>query len=915
MDKQNQQNEQYRQSGQYQQNQQTQQHEQNTQSNQNNQNKIESDQTTIRKHIDEIRRIGNIREERVPIQADIYNLKDPEIKAQQDAFRQRVETEKLDQKLAEKQKLEELGLTEEEYRKAQQDAARKEQESQLEKLQSIKKEEQLERLRMQREEAMKTCTRGKSRKAKHLEEGDLEEESLDLEEPVERPAENLRESAVEGPAGDIAVNPPEAEAVRPVEIDAASEQRADTTSDQNTVPASEKPIRELAEEFDEAEAVRRRELSENKAQAELDARAKEAEIREQEQREYQDQLKLMADLQRWNKEDQDRAAREQSEYERKRAESRRQEQMEQLRMQKRTRKKGGYTEAEAGTDPDASNKRPAAASAHDTPIPASTVSKETEGHRPHGRMVKRVTNHPAIGGTGTEFEALEESGSETGMNHTSVSAGESQRIAPYPIRADRHTGHIKEEFWDHTDEGHHPGMVVLAVIGVVLLLEVVFTLLFTFNAGFRKNAQGFINWAGPQIPGVRRFFLDDAGTGNGDGDAQAAGDADGSGAEEAMDGAVRLMFGGDVYLSEYVLNAYQSKGDITGVVSQDYLDAISHADFFMANEEFPFSTRGDAAENKQYTFRVDPAHVNILSEMGLKLVTLANNHTLDYGEDALGDTIETLESAGIQYVGAGKNQELARRPLILNIKGKTFAFFGCTRVMPEIDWAAGPNEPGLFSAYDNAEQLTKEIKDVRRQVDYVVVYMHWGEERAVQPNSVQTDMGHALIDAGADLVVGAHPHVLQGIEYYNGKPIVYSLGNFVFGSSIPSTALLEVTFGAESGSGEPETEMESGSRSEAALTKSAGQSSMTSKNKKQKSSEEDASGLKLRILPGTSSNGSTVMLTDAGDISSAYDAMEQISNGISVDDEGYVHEGAALTSTGSAEAGTTLAPSRSAAAN
>jgi hypothetical protein len=905
---------------------------------QNQQN--EQDQTTIRKHIDEIRRIGNIREERVPIQADIYNIKDPEIKAQQDAFRQKVETEKLDQKLVEKQKLEELGLTEEEYRKAQQDKARKEQESQLEKLQSVKKEEQLERLRMRREEAMKNCTRGKSRKAKHLEEGDLEEESLDIEDISA--ASEIKDPASEA---DIA---PEAADVAPIkQANTVSAQKVNAdaaASDKSADSVSEKPIRELAKEYDEAEALRRQELAENAARGELDAKAKEAEAREQEQREYQDQLKLMADLQRWNKEDEARAAREQSEYERKRAELRRQEQLEQLRIQKRTRKKGGYTEAETGsintekapnsqtrqnaqnkqsmpgtgTSTDARNKRLAAASAHDTPVPAVSGSTDTEGHRPHGRMVKRVTNHPAIVGTGMELEAGEEAKSETGTNHTSASDGESQRIEPYPIRVDRHTGHIKEEFWDHTDERHHPGMVILAVIAVVLLLEVVVTLLFTFNAGFRKNAEGFINWAGPQIPGVRRFFPNDAGTGNGDGDAQAAGDADGKGAEEAADtvtdGAVRLMFGGDVYLSDYVLNAYQSKGDITGVVSKDYLDAISHADFFMANEEFPFSTRGEAAENKQYTFRVDPSNVNILNEMGLKLVTLANNHTLDFGEDALGDTIETLENAGIQYVGAGKNQELARRPLILNIKGKTFAFFGCTRVMPEINWAAGENDPGLFSAYDNAEQLTKEIKDVRRQVDYVVVYMHWGEERAVQPNSVQTDMGHALIDAGADLVVGAHPHVLQGIEYYNGKPIVYSLGNFVFGSSIPSTALLEVTFGAENGSGETETEAESGSRSKAALTKSAGQTSTTSKNKKQ-SSEEDASGLKLRILPGTSSNGSTVMLTDAGDIRSAYDAMAQISNGISIDDKGYVHEGAALTSTGSAEAGTTLTQGRAATAN
>lgn len=333
-------------------------------------------------------------------------------------------------------------------------------------------------------------------------------------------------------------------------------------------------------------------------------------------------------------------------------------------------------------------------------------------------------------------------------------------------------------------------------------------------------------------------------------EADATGDADtagtGAAAEStgAVKAAVRLLFAGDVYLSDHVLEAYDAAGGIDGVLSQGYQAEIQAADYFMTNEEFPFSTRGTPAPDKQFTFRVHPEKVKLMQEMGIDLVTLANNHALDYGRDAMLDTIDTLDRAGIRHVGAGKNLAEARKPAIVELNGRTFAFIGATRVYPEADWAAGTDSAGMFSAYDGGAQLAEEVKAAKQQADYVIAYVHWGIEREETPNEVQKSIAHRLVDAGADLVVGAHPHVLQGIEYYQGVPIAYSLGNFVFGSSIPSTALLQA--------------------------------------------DVDDAGIRLRLIPGTSAAGYTRKLDDAEKIAAFYEKMRGLSSGVKIDEEGYL---------------------------
>ena len=259
---------------------------------------------------------------------------------------------------------------------------------------------------------------------------------------------------------------------------------------------------------------------------------------------------------------------------------------------------------------------------------------------------------------------------------------------------------------------------------------------------------------------------------------------------------ITLLFAGDVYLSNHVLNAYDKAGGIHGVLDEGIRAEIEAADVFMVNQEFPFTERGTKAADKQYTFRLPHDRLHLMNEMGIDIVTLANNHILDFGPEGITDSISALNEAGIKYVGAGENLEEAKKLEIVEVGGRKIGFLGTSRVYMATSWAAGENHPGVFSTYDPALPL-EEIKKADELVDYLVVYVHWGIERNTQPENYQRVMGQQYIDAGADIVIGSHPHVLQPLEYYDGKPIMYSMGNFVFGSSIPSTELLKIEISAE----------------------------------------------------------------------------------------------------------------------
>ncbi len=251
-----------------------------------------------------------------------------------------------------------------------------------------------------------------------------------------------------------------------------------------------------------------------------------------------------------------------------------------------------------------------------------------------------------------------------------------------------------------------------------------------------------------------------------------------------------LSFAGDMLFTENTLSRYHQQG-ISSMFSEELLSAMTDADLFMVNEEFPFSTRGEAAEDKQFTFRVDPSYVRIFQEIGVDVATVANNHALDFGVNAFTDSLDTLDQAGIARVGGGRTLSEAKAPVICTVGDSTVGILGASRVIPVSSWAAGNARPGMFTAYDQAP-LLNEISDLSSQCDYTVVYLHWGIEKDEYPQEYQRKLAYACIDAGADLVVGSHPHVLQGFETYKGKLIAYSLGNFLFSNSTNPTVLLQV---------------------------------------------------------------------------------------------------------------------------
>ncbi len=329
--------------------------------------------------------------------------------------------------------------------------------------------------------------------------------------------------------------------------------------------------------------------------------------------------------------------------------------------------------------------------------------------------------------------------------------------------------------------------------------------------------------------------------------------ADGNGIEETDTGTqepqtapkieekpVTLLFTGDVLLSDYVLNNYKNNG-IDGVLSPELLGEMQDADITVINNEFPFSTRGSQAPDKQFTFRVDPKYVSVLTDMGVDIAGLANNHVLDYGADALLDTFDTLERAGIDYIGAGNDASRAEALITKKAGGKTFGFLAASRVIPVVSWDIRNSSPGVFTTYDPA-RLIAAIEHAKDSCDYLTVFVHWGIERDEYPQDYQVSMAKQYIDAGADLVIGSHPHVLQGIAYYNEKPICYSLGNFIFNQSIPQTVAVKVTIDGEK---EPV----------------------------------------VRLIAATAENARTIAC-EGSKKSDIYDHLEQISTGISIDDDG-----------------------------
>jgi poly-gamma-glutamate capsule biosynthesis protein CapA/YwtB (metallophosphatase superfamily) len=260
---------------------------------------------------------------------------------------------------------------------------------------------------------------------------------------------------------------------------------------------------------------------------------------------------------------------------------------------------------------------------------------------------------------------------------------------------------------------------------------------------------------------------------------------------ESLDSA-SLYIAGDCTLANH-FEAFV--GDRIGYPFQHFT-LLPQPDVLMVNLENPITYCSQKVE-KKFNFKMNPKYLPVLQSARISVVTLANNHILDYGSDGLLDTVHYLDSVGIRHVGAGYNLEEARKPVVLEINGFRIGFQG---YFGSGAFAAGVNRAGVAPRFE--APLRSDIQRLR-QIDkatYVVVNIHWGNEKALYPQPWQIILAHHAVDAGADLVVGHHPHVLQGIEKYKNAVIAYSIGNFLFGGNSKrtyDTAILRVVLNGD----------------------------------------------------------------------------------------------------------------------
>lgn len=273
------------------------------------------------------------------------------------------------------------------------------------------------------------------------------------------------------------------------------------------------------------------------------------------------------------------------------------------------------------------------------------------------------------------------------------------------------------------------------------------------------------------------------------------------------DADITLTFAGDILFdSRYAVMAslLQRSGGtpkIENAFDEAILSQMRGADVFMVNNEFPYSNQGTPLEGKQYTFRADPAYASLLSDMGADIVSLANNHMYDHGEIALLDTLDTLTALDMPHIGAGRNLAEAASPYYFTNGAVKIGIVTATQIErlgnPDTKGAT-ETSAGVFRCM-NSENLLKVIGAMQSECDFIIAYLHWGTESTDVTDEWQRKLAVEVIDAGADLIIGDHPHVLQGISVYEGVPIVYSLGNFLFNSGAQDTCLVTASVDPETG--------------------------------------------------------------------------------------------------------------------
>ena len=238
--------------------------------------------------------------------------------------------------------------------------------------------------------------------------------------------------------------------------------------------------------------------------------------------------------------------------------------------------------------------------------------------------------------------------------------------------------------------------------------------------------------------------------------------------------SVSIAFVGDIMLDETPGKVVKSGRDPFAPFAA-ILDA---ADIRVGNLECVIATKGTPEPDKPYTFRAHPRSLKLLKRH-FDALALANNHSGDYGPIAFGEMLDLLEGQGIAYFGGGRTLAQAHKPLLIERHGLRIALLAYDEFFPR-SFEADFDKPGI--AWSEDEQVRLDIGNARTRehADLVIPVMHWGWEHEPTASKRQRQLARLMIDAGADAVVGGHPHVIQDVEQYQGKPIIYSLGNFLF---------------------------------------------------------------------------------------------------------------------------------------
>ena len=312
------------------------------------------------------------------------------------------------------------------------------------------------------------------------------------------------------------------------------------------------------------------------------------------------------------------------------------------------------------------------------------------------------------------------------------------------------------------------------------------------------------------------------------------------------DKTIKIDLVGDINLADdwYTMDAATQRGGVSDCISENAQSELASADISVVNNEFVYEDGETPLAGKTYTFGAATENVKLLKIFSADLVTLANNHVYDYGEEGLISTLDTLDGAEIPYVGAGRNLEEASAIKYFVVKGKKIAFVSATEIEKFAKYTkeATENSPGVIKTIDTS-LFCGVIAEAKANADYVIACVHWGIEGKNDFEAEQRRMAEDYVKAGADVVIGGHPHRLQGVEFIEDTPVAYSLGNFWFSTGTIYTTIAQIRI---DGSGE----------------------------------------LSLYMIPCIQQNLTTSILTEEAEIDDFYKYVADVSYGVGIDADG-----------------------------